>query len=95
MGLIFEIGISQNIKCENSVGFPKSGHICASYNSCNSVRSQWVLGEQDQWVLVDHNQGLLALPGHNQQALMKCYHQETLHKDNQMAIMMGTNILFV
>ena len=26
MVTIFEISISQNTKCENSVGFPKSGH---------------------------------------------------------------------
>ena len=33
--LILYIGISQNVNCDNMVGFPKSGHNCHSSYSLN------------------------------------------------------------
>ena len=32
---MFQNGISQNTKCDNLVGFPKSGHICNIIKLCN------------------------------------------------------------
>ena len=46
----------------------------------------------DQGVLDNYDQGVLALPRHNQPVLVDGYHQEILHEDNLMAIIVGTNI---